>query len=326
MATYKEINGVKVVTKTSDPTASESVGTVWYNSTSPAALKYTIESAGAWSSGGALNQGRYRGGGGGIGTLTEGMVTGGYSTTLPGYIVATEQYDGSTWTEGPMANYPTATGDCGQCGDVTASLVAGGNATSPVDSVFEGNGSTWSAGGAFPSAKIRIGLAGSQTATLSVTGTPPTTYTNCFHYNGTAWTAGGAYVQGGYNIGVGGTETAAIAADGYGPPGGDSSDAATYNGTTWTEITSTTNARGEFSFSTKGTPTSFIATGNTPGATEKWDGSSWTEIADMGTGRSSSFSGGTAGALFVAGGNPGGVTTTENWEDPVYTIKTVTVS
>ena len=35
MATYKGIKGVKVVTKASDPTASEADGTVWYNSTSP---------------------------------------------------------------------------------------------------------------------------------------------------------------------------------------------------------------------------------------------------------------------------------------------------
>ena len=326
MATYKEINGVKVVTKTSDPTASESVGTVWYNSTSPAALKYTIESAGAWSSGGALNQGRYRGGGGGIGTLTEGMVTGGYSTTLPGYIVATEQYDGSTWTEGPMANYPSVTGDCGQCGVVTASLVVCGNSTSPVNECFEGDGSTWTAGGNYPSTKERVGVAGTQTAALGVCGTPPTSNDLTFEYDGTSWTAGGAYIEYGSNRGVAGTQTAAIAFDGYGPGGSDSSDAATYNGTAWTEITSTTNARGEFGWSTKGTTTSAIATGSPPGNTEKWDGSSWTEIANMATGRSSAFSGGTAGALFIAGGNPGGVTTTENWEDPVYTIKTVTVS
>jgi len=35
MATYKGVKGVKVVTKATDPTASEAAGTVWYNSTSP---------------------------------------------------------------------------------------------------------------------------------------------------------------------------------------------------------------------------------------------------------------------------------------------------
>ena len=42
MATYKGIKGVKVQSKASDPTASEAIGTVWYNTTSNA-LKYAIE-------------------------------------------------------------------------------------------------------------------------------------------------------------------------------------------------------------------------------------------------------------------------------------------
>ena len=52
MATYKGIKGVKVVTKTADPTASEAEGTVWYNSTGDA-LKYAIRryrSLGFWHS------------------------------------------------------------------------------------------------------------------------------------------------------------------------------------------------------------------------------------------------------------------------------------
>ena len=50
MATYKGIKGIKVVTKTSDPTASEADATVWYNSTGNA-LKYAIQGAAAWASG-----------------------------------------------------------------------------------------------------------------------------------------------------------------------------------------------------------------------------------------------------------------------------------
>ena len=40
MATYKGIRGSKVQSLASDPTASESVGRVWYNTTSNV-LKYT---------------------------------------------------------------------------------------------------------------------------------------------------------------------------------------------------------------------------------------------------------------------------------------------
>jgi hypothetical protein len=43
--------------------------------------------------------------------------------------------------------------------------------------------------------------------------------------------------------------------------------------------------------------------------------------------RGQTAGGGTTAAAFItAGAGPGSVTATENWNDPVYTIKTVTVS
>ena len=54
MATYKEIHGVKVQYRDSDATAIE--GDVWYNR-STGKLKMYI-TAGAWSSGGNINQGK----------------------------------------------------------------------------------------------------------------------------------------------------------------------------------------------------------------------------------------------------------------------------
>ena len=89
MATYKGIKGVKVVTKTSDPTASESDGTVWYNSTSPTALKYSIQGAGSWASGGALNTGRHSLMSAKSGIQTASIVFGGASPT---YQKITEYY------------------------------------------------------------------------------------------------------------------------------------------------------------------------------------------------------------------------------------------
>ena len=319
MANYKSFKGFKVRSLASDPPVDE--GQMWYNTTS-GTLKYDFVGAGAWSSGGALNQGRYRGGGGGIGTQTDGMIAGGYSTTYPGSLTHVEQYDGSTWTEGPMANLPSVTSDAGQCGIVTASIIVGGNSPGVTTDVFEGNGSTWTAGTAYPTAHERIGVAGTQTAVLAVGGTPPTTNALCFEYNGASWTAGGDYVKGGSNIGVAGTLTAGIAMDGYGTP---DQDAGTYNGTAWAEITSTSTPRGEFGWSTLGTTTNTIATGNPTGNTEKWNGSSWTELANMSAGRGSPFSAGTTAAMFVTGG-PGSQTITENWDDPVQTVKTVTTS
>ena len=63
--------------------------------------------------------------------------------------------------------------------------------------------------------------------------------------------------------------------------------------------------------------------------TESYNGTGWTEVADLASGRYNGSAVGTAGLGILAGGsNPGtgGSTTTEEWADPTYTIKTVTVS
>ena len=73
--------------------------------------------------------------------------------------------------------------------------------------------------------------------------------------------------------------------------------------------------------------------GGAPGylaTTEKWDGTSWTEVADLATARSEIRGGGTS-ALGIAmsgsiPGSPSYSAATEEWNDPVYSIKTVTVS
>jgi hypothetical protein len=254
------------------------------------------------------------------------MVFGGYSVPAGAYLAQVEQYNGTSWTEGPMADYPSVTGDAGQCGTTTAAIGVGGSSTSWVNEVYEGNGSTWSAGGNYPSVTNRTSVAGIQTAALGAGGAGPgyDQIISCFEYDGSTWTSGGDYINIVANVGISGIQTAAIGFDGYGPGGSDSTAAATYNGSSWTAITSTSTARGEFGWSTKGPTTDTMAFGT--GNTEKWDGSSWTEIANVATSRTSGFSLGTTSAALYAGGNPGGVTTTENWEDPIYSIKTVTVS
>jgi hypothetical protein len=322
MAEYKGIQGYSVEYLEADPPAAKAVGRLWYNDSGSGAFKIGTSAAGAWSSGGAMNTARYRGGGGGVGILTAGMVFGGYSTSAGAYLAQVEQYNGTSWTEGPMADYPSVTGDVGQCGTTTAAIGVCGNSTSPVNEVYVGNGSTWSAGENYPAAHERVGVAGLSTSAVAVGGASTAT-DGTWEYDGSTWTSGGNYTHSGSNIGISGIQTAAIAFDGY-DPGVDGTEAATYNGSTWTAITATSTARGEFGWSTKGPTTDTMAFGT--GNTEKWNGSSWTEIANVATSRTSGFSLGTTSASLYAGGNPGGVTTTEVWQDPVYTTKTVTVS
>ena len=54
MATYKGIQGYSVQKLSSDPTASEASGQLWYNSGS-GKFKVGTEGAGAWASGTAIN-------------------------------------------------------------------------------------------------------------------------------------------------------------------------------------------------------------------------------------------------------------------------------
>jgi hypothetical protein len=62
--------------------------------------------------------------------------------------------------------------------------------------------------------------------------------------------------------------------------------------------------------------------------TEKWDGTSWTEVGNMGIAGYDITGFGTGSLSLVAGGAPAPTrtTATEEWTDPIYTIKTVTVS
>ena len=53
MATYKGIQGYSVQKLSSDPTASEAVGQLWYNS-GTGKFKISVAGAGAWASGAEL--------------------------------------------------------------------------------------------------------------------------------------------------------------------------------------------------------------------------------------------------------------------------------
>jgi hypothetical protein len=92
MAEYKGIKGFKVQYLSADP-SDPIIGQTWYNSTSKD-LKYTgVSTAGAWASGNNMNTARasVRG----AGTQTASLAFGGIHGTCR---LATEEYDGSTWT------------------------------------------------------------------------------------------------------------------------------------------------------------------------------------------------------------------------------------
>ena len=104
-------------------------------------------------------------------------------------------------------------------------------------------------------------------------------------------------------------------------------------GTNWT--TSSHNlGTGRYSVecSTAGTQTATIAFGGLPGGngvttTEQYDGSSWTTVAALATGRSYLAGAGTsAAALAVGGGNGPFLNATEEWTDIVNAVTSLDVS
>ena len=107
MATYKGIQGYSVQKLSTDPTDSESVGQLWYNSTS-GAFKISTEGAGAWATGGnyPANLGEF----GAAGTQTAGLGFGGG----PGSVNTCAEYDGTSWTlGGVLGTGRYANGGCG---------------------------------------------------------------------------------------------------------------------------------------------------------------------------------------------------------------------
>jgi hypothetical protein len=89
--------------------------------------------------------------------------------------VATEEYNGSTWTGG--GNMGTARYGLGGAGTQTAALAFGGYDTTFLVDTEEYDGSTWTAGGNLNTARSETTGAGLQTAALAFGGSS-TTYRN----------------------------------------------------------------------------------------------------------------------------------------------------
>ena len=325
MATYKGIQGYTVQSLASDPTASEAVGQLWYNSASNV-WKISAESAGAWSSGGNLNTGRSYGVG--TGTNTAALFASGLPTGTE-----VESYDGSAWTE-LSANLNTGRSNAIGEGTSTASIFAAGDPVSVVATEIW-NGTSWTNGNDINTGRYGAASAGTSTAALAIGGNAqaPTAVNQVESWDGTSWTETSTDLNTARHYLVGfGTTTAAIAATGNVPGSPYSDITESFDGSTWTEVNDVNSARQNAGSS--GIQTNGILFGGETypyaivGTTNTWDGTSWAASpASMATARYGVQEGaiGTASATLAVGGQPS-MTNTEEWSDPVYTITTVTTS
>ena len=325
MATYKGIQGYSVQKLSDDPTASEAAGQLWYNSTS-GKFKIAVAGAGAWAAGGNLNTARQVGFN--FGTQTAAIFASGYTGSN---VANTESYNGSAWTEvGDVNSAFREPG--GSFGTQTAGIKAGGRP--PTSNETESwNGSSWTVVNALQTAiSDSDGGTGVSTAGIIAGGYTTTYLATSQTYDGTSWATANSLNTARSNLMRSGiTKDTAICAGGSVTPGA-TGETETYDGTSWTEVNNLTTAR--YTGGGGGPSTSGLVFGGTPSPTgaktENWDGTSWTEVADLATARygmgSGSNSPGTTNIAFGGYISPAASNLTEEWNDPVYTSKTVTVS
>ena len=291
--------------------------------------------AAIWASGGALNTARN--GMGTSGTQTAGLAAGG--NTGPTKINNSEEYDGTSWTEGNNLN--SARGELAAAGNSTqtASLVFGGTSSSAPDNPGitnaseEYNGTSWSSGNNMNYSARNLGGFGIQTSAVAAGGLIPTYLATTGEYDGTNWTAGTSLPSGLQdNQGMtGASQTSGLVAGGEGTPGAATSATLEYDGTTWT-------AGGNLAATVYGNAAAGIQTaalsfgGNSDKtATEGYDGTSWSSRPSLATGRNRLGGTGTNAAAIAVGGltTPGTVlTNTEEFTGETFVLdyKTLTSS
>ena len=305
------------------------------------ATAVTVEYNGtAWTAGGSLNEGRrYLAG---CGIQTSALAFGG--NPGPGQTNKAEQYDGSSWTT--TSTLGTARRRLGGAGIQTAGLAIGGGLPGISDLTEEYDistttitGAAWAAGGNTANTRRNAGCMGTQTATLYAGGFGPPYLDHSEEYNGTAWTEGNNLtIARECSTGGFGTQTAGALAGGGAPDNisspydGYSNSTDEYNGTSWSEGGDINSNR--LGMATCGTQTAGFGAGGYRGANhpasppsnttecEQYDGTSWTEVADLNTAKSSCGHFGTQTASIAirgAGNN------TESWNGSTWTNLSATV-
>ena len=247
-----------------------------------------------------LSTNRYQLGSSGT-TSTSALAFGG--STSPGASAATEEYNGSSWSNGGNLIIARRHNAGSSCGSVNSALSFGGtsNPTS-LTSTEQYDGTSWTAKNCMITGRQLLGGAGDVDSALAIGGfsTTPTTatYGNTEEFNGTSWSAGGALITGRQKIKATGAQNAALAFGGQNPGYKDLTEE--YNGSTWSTGGSMSQAAS--SRGATGIQNAALAMGGYPTseqAAEIYDGTSWSTLNDSPNEITSGGSAGkVAGALF----------------------------
>ena len=277
MATYKEIKGVTIQTKDSDPVVGGIPG-------------------GTWASGGNMNTARSQGANGLVGSQTAAIFIAGENPG-PTNVALVESYDGSSFTE--IADVNTARRIAAASGVQTAALFFGGYTSSNVGNTESWNGSSWTEVNDLNSARRAMGGSGTYTAALCAGGGNPSG-AETETWDGTSWTEVGDLNEGRNSAPAVGTQTASISI-------GDAPNGALveqWDGSSWTEVGDLNTGRYGAAGGLYNSALVFQGTNGTRQTlTEFWDGTSWTEVADTAQAKQDvSGAGASSSAALSAGG------------------------
>ena len=337
MATYKGIQGYSVQKLSSDPTAANVEGQLWYNSTA-GAFKVSVAAAGAWATTNSLNTARRTGANAKLATQSAALTYGGETDTpSPSTSLAVnESYNGTSWTE--VNNLNTARSELGGLGTQTAAVAFGGfiSETTTYQAITETwDGTSWTEVNNLNTTRGEMGSTGTSTAGLSFGGYYPSHHNTGETWDGTCWTETTELQTSGYYIAGAGSSTSALATGRAGNPSGPGALTEIYNGTSWSETGDLNALRDNgAAFGTVNTSAIFCGgyrpPANPPVAnsaqTEQFNGSTWTALADMGTARNFLVGCGTTTLGLVDMGTGGASAATEEWSGSPIAVKTVTVS
>ena len=296
MSTYKQIKGVTVQTRDTDPELN----------------------VGSWSSGDTMNTPRSQSGS--SGTQTSGLVFAGDEyPASPRLSDKNEYYNGSSWTE--LAEVNTARRLISGAGASHTSAIAfAGYTTTDVNNTETWNGSAWTEVNEMQTARAAVGEAGILTGALGMGGiiSGPGVSNLVESWDGTNWTEVSELNTARRQIAGLGTYTAAFAVNG-GPPAATIVEQ--WNGSSWTETTE--NNTGRYAGGACGTVTAgLFFCGNDPvvANTEDWNGTVWTEVNDLSTARKEAAPSvaGTSTVALASGGHTDAAKSgaTEDWSCP----------
>ena len=249
---------------------------------------------------------------GGSGSNTAALVTGGAQTASPTYSATSEEF-----------SFPPPTSSILTEGDI---FLSGGTTLKGFGKAAGIPSATWSSGGSLNTARKAGSGGGRQTNAIAFAGISTAATNVAETYDGTSFTeVADLNTARRYIAGSGATGTAAIGFGGQTQPGPVVANTETWNGSSWTETGDLNTARGYLaganfapssaSLGFGGDTSNGAGTGDTA-ITESWDGTSWTEVGDLNTGRRYLFGSGVQTSAILAGGLDGttNVDLAETWE------------